>query len=187
MLNSTFKFFAVASAAIILAACGDSKSNSGGPVAPPAPALKFFATGTYDGTRETVAEGNNIDPEPRVSPFRLSVIGAAPGAQQVRVAFLEYSGTSLIQQDGSFSVPSGNFRVSVVDRNDSVLTRCLGAVNYSGVVADNRITGTMETTRRFVCDNPRWGPIVRTATFDLALVSGKLSGANQDISVRASN
>lgn len=169
-----------------LSACGGGSSNSGSgpaPVAPPA--FTLFATGIYSGVENGTLEGNNIVFNNDPNPIRLEVQGSVPGNQQVRVAYLQFSGTSSIGPEGQFSIPSGSFPIRVSDRNNRVISTCLGELLFEGTFSGNAVSGSVVTTSPFVCDDSRFGPITNMSTFEATQGAGKLVPFDQEFIVWA--
>lgn len=172
--------------AVTLTACGGGSSNSGGGPAPVAPPVfTLFATGIYSGVETGTTEGKNIVSNNDPNPIRLEVQGSVAGNQQVRVAYLQFSGTSSIGPDGQFSIPSGSFPIRVSDRNNRVISTCLGELLFEGTFAGNTVSGSVMTTSPFVCDDARFGPITYTSTFEATLGAAKLVFFEQELIVWA--
>lgn len=168
--------------------CGGGSSNSGGEQVqtPSVPTAPLFVVGLYSGTIDFIIEGENvIDLQEEPSPFTLEVIGNLAGGQQVRVAFREFSGTSLIGEMGGFSIPSGSFRIPVRDDSGRDITICTGAIQFDGTFSNTVATGEVSTQAPFVCNDSDFGPITLTAAFEATFGASKRGGLSDDVSVQA--
>ena len=172
---------------IVLGACGGGSSDSGGPAAPVAPPLTLFTAGAYNGELNLTTEGENIVSDTSPTPLLLEVTGNVAGAQQVRVAFAQFSGTSAIGPDGEFSIPSGVFPLRVSDNRNRIIATCQGELLFDGTFVGDTVSGNATTTAPFVCDLQDLGPITLTGTFEASLGAAKRFGSGQGIVVKASN
>lgn len=121
--------------AFILVACGGGSSSSGGPP-PPAPLLA--TVGQYEGTAvvQVTSPGNGaIDFETTID---LSVGGNSQN-QQVFLAYREFSGSSNLDSQLRFSIPSGTLRFEWFEG-----IVCEGEITYVGQFIDSTVTGTMD-------------------------------------------
>ncbi len=173
---------------LLIASCGGGSSSSGGQPAPIPPTATLYGTGTYSGEIDFLFAGENIiDTQDEPTPFSLQVIGNVAGGQQVRIAFQQFSGTSIISDTGAFSIPSGDFQIPVRDRAGRVTTRCTGMLLFDGSFGASSVAGTVTSTSQFVCADSRLGPISVTGTFEVTFGSSSKNGGSSDLGVRAIN
>lgn len=125
--------------ACLIAACGGGSSSSGGPP-PPAPLLA--KVGFYDGTAQvqSTSPGNgSIDFEVGIG---FTVTGPAQN-QQVVLEYREFSGSSSLDPQLRFSIPSGVLRLEL-----SPGFVCTGEITYVGQFVDSTVSGTMDGVYR---------------------------------------
>lgn len=172
----------VALSATLIGACGGGSSSSGGaPTAPPPPPFPLFTAGEYSGTLTLALEGEGVVFNNDSQPFGLEVIGNVAGTQQVRIAFLQFSGTSAILREGQFSIPSGAFPLRITTRGGTLLSTCTGELLFEGTFANDTVTGTVTTSRNFVCDRSEFGPISGSGTFEATPGSAKRLGGDGSV------
>ena len=93
------------------------------------------------------------------NPFSLSVTTNG-NVQTVRIAFTEFSGTSVIGANQEFSIPSGDLDIG---------SGCVGSVTYDGRFEGSSVSGS--ETGRFVC--PDGFLINLDGTFEATLQTAK--------------
>ena len=173
-IKKHFNILLLAMTTALLTACGGGGSNSGGaPAAPPPPPFPLFSTGDYSGTLTLTLDGQGITFNNEPQSFGLEVTGDIPGTQQVRIAFRQFSGTSAILREGTFSIPSGPFPLRIVNRGGSLISQCTGELQFDGTFANDAVSGTVTVTQDFTCDRAGFGPITGSGTFDASLGSAK--------------
>ncbi len=159
---------------IAIAGCGGGDSSSGGQIAPVVNTATFFTTGLYNGTITQNFDGNGlITGEDDTLGITLEVLGNTAGSQQVRLAYVQFSGSSSILADGQFSIPSGVFPFQIVDQRDRLITTCNGALLFEGIFVGTSVTGTVTTTNTFTCASSRFGPVTISGTFEATFGSAK--------------
>jgi hypothetical protein len=97
--------------------------------------------------------------------MQLAVNGAA-GAQQVRIQFLEFSGSSSVGVNQEFSIPSGSFP----SPSGQPGVNCTISIVFAGRFIESTATGTEQGT--ITCPNVG-GVLTISGTFEATLSNGK--------------
>lgn len=159
--------------ALIVSACGGGSSNSGGASAPPVGQTVFAKEGLYSGTRNYTLSSPGLPDLVESSEFSMVVSGAGIG-QQAIIRFSEFSGSSSIDTNLNFSVPSGNLQPALIRRGQP----CPGSTQFAGRFQGDQVTGTENGT--FTC--PGGQVVTINGTFQATLqLAGKFNASDKSI------
>jgi hypothetical protein len=147
---------------LILTACGKGSSSSGGPAQPLPPVAKV---GNYDGIAKVQITSPNNGSNDFETGISFQVDGFAQN-QRVFLAYREFSGSSNLDLQFRFSIPSGTLRLEWFPG-----VFCTGGVTYFGQFVGSTVSGTLDGI--FQC--PTGDSVTYNGTFSAQFVgAGKI-------------